>query len=115
MQETLSTISLSVSNNEVLKVFAQRGLCRKWSAAALEFVRATNLPVCAEAREVEIVPGYKHTFVRAWDGCQPYLLDGTGTIYHEPYYGPEAEAPSHLQNSKPDKMINRYHQVDGEI
>lgn len=79
--------------------------CRLWTIFALDLIRQIEPELKVEAVEVDIDPLLQHTFVKI-DGVRPFLCDGTGTLRHKPYFGFEDEAPEHLRNSRPDKMIN---------
>lgn len=97
-----------VKSDEKLKSSERLGFCREWTKTVILFVRRKFPSVKVEAREVDITPNLQHTFVRLTEkGQEPILCDGVGTVYHPPYFGPENEAPEHLQNSKSD-MINKY-------
>lgn len=104
----LIKISHEIESDKDVSVFTRIGFCREWTRAAILFVRSRFPTIKAEAREVEITPNLQHTFMRITEnGGDPVICDGVGTINHPPYFGPESEAPKHLQNSKSD-IINRY-------
>lgn len=86
---------------------SEKGFCRDWVRKAL-VVLDTNLgnPL-TEVREVQVEPTVYHSFIKLIYNEDSYFLDGTGFGKHKPYFGLEADAPLHLQNSKRD-MINSY-------
>lgn len=97
-----------VESNSNIQSFTKLGFCREWTKVAILFVRKKFPSIKAEAREVDITPNLQHTFTRIYqEGEEPVICDGVGTLNHPPYFGPENEAPRHLQNSRSD-MINRY-------
>lgn len=95
--------------DDKLRGVAGLGLCRIWTNRAMDRIKELiSGTVEIEAREVEVGIGLTHTFIRAMcDGEEPFLYDGTGVGSHQPYFGPESQAPKHLLNSHPD-MINEY-------
>lgn len=104
----LKRVIHEVESDKNAQSFIRLGFCREWTKATILFIRKRFPTVKVEAREVNITPNLQHTFVRLTEeGEDPVLCDGVGTISHAPYFGPESEAPKHLQNSKPD-IINKY-------
>jgi tyrosyl-tRNA synthetase len=106
MKETERLYQLTIGNNS-LGEFAKVGWCRLWTVVVLDLIK-DNGWTC-EAREVEIVSGYTHTFLRVTlpEG-EVYLVDGTGTVNSGVYFGLEEVAPEILKNNKPDIMIMSY-------
>jgi CRISPR/Cas system-associated exonuclease Cas4 (RecB family) len=96
----------AVAINGALIYFSTKGM--NDGRRMILFIKNKFPKVIVEAREVEITSSLQHTFIRIVDeNKESYLYDGVGTVEHKPYFGPENEAPRHLQNSKPD-MINKY-------
>lgn len=86
---------------------AKPGLCRRWTGNGLAVIKGLHLiGVSAQAREVDYEHSLQHTFIGADVSGEAYLFDGTGVGDEDPYFGPAKDAPNHLQNSRPDRMIN---------
>ena len=89
-----------------------KGLCRPWTRETIikikKYAELTSEHITVEAREVIFEPDFSHTFVKVTtsDG-KSLFLDGTGVGKHDSFFGPEDEAPKHLQNSTYD-MMNYY-------
>ena len=95
------------SADSILKKMSVPGLCRKWSGRFAviikDLAKEQNLDLEVECREVDVTYGLSHTFVRIRiNGEKSYLCDGVGVGGHEPYFGSENEAPSHLRDSRID-------------
>lgn len=107
-KNSYNKIAQDINSDEIIKELSKPGLCRKWTALAINFVKNNFPDVETEAREVEISPNLQHTFLQIRkSNNDPYIFDGTGVEKHSPYSGYEKDVPIHLQNSKPD-MINKY-------
>lgn len=105
---TIEDIYKTSTEDETIRSQTTLGFCREWTRRVISLIRIKFPNIKVEAREVDITPNLQHTFVRITDeNEEPFLYDGVGTTKHKPYFGPEKEAPNHLQNSKSD-IINSY-------
>lgn len=99
----LSHIKELFSRDTLLKSVSQKGNCRRWTHRAMDILQPEGY-LC-EAREVDIGLSLSHTFLRVDLNGDNYILDGVGVESHDPYYGLEENAPSHLSGSHSD-VIN---------
>ena len=109
MIESIEKVIEGFSEDIVLKQRSKLGSCRIWTGRVLDLAEGLDTDeqgLTAEAREVQIEPGLRHTFVKITFGEKSYLWDGVGVGRHGPYFGLEDQAPEHLKNSHLD-MINR--------
>ena len=107
MVESIEKIAEYLSKDPILEKRNKLGLCRMWTDRALNLVeglRVEEQELVAEAREVQVEQGLFHTFVRIKVGEKSYLWDGVGTSKHDPYFGPEDQAPEYLKNSNLDMI-----------
>jgi hypothetical protein len=109
MYKELSNVA---NEDERVRCWIKGGLCREWSnefsLVVKDLAKEKGLEMEVEVREVNLCAYLTHSLV--WikiKGERPYLCDGVGVEKHEPYFGFEDEAPSHLQNSRLD-MIEVY-------
>lgn len=111
--QNYNTLAQHIQADQMCIPHAKIGHCRQWSRFVLDSLQNID-NISAEAREVEISPGLTHTFIKLTihDHHRAYFADGVGTTKYPPYFGYEDEAPDHLQNSKPDMMINTYANID---
>lgn len=113
-KEKFTQISQTITSDPRIQEFARPGCCRNWSGLSISVLRELKLDdkITLEAREVYFDPSLSHTFLRAVIDNVSYLLDGTGVLSHPPFFGLEIEAPTHLQGSIPDGLINTQFEIE---
>lgn len=92
-----------------IKEVTKKGLCRQWVRQVykklLPMLSSSGKNFSIEPREIHISPDLTHTILRIKiENELQVLFDGVGVEKHEPFFGLEEEAPSHLQNSHPDLL-----------
>lgn len=113
MIESLEKLRHDFSKDITLEKGTKVGNCRVWTDRVLDLVDQLNEQgLIAEAREVQLEPGFYHTFVRLSFGEESFLWDGIGAGGYGSYFGPEDQAPDHLRNSDLD-WISRIRDLRG--
>lgn len=65
----------------------------------------TDVFIEVEAREVEVMTEYWHTFVSAKSTEGEVYFFDSGCMKNGPFFGKESEAPSYLIGSRVDGMV----------